>query len=250
MIGVRREPVGLAAPARSGPGAGRRPRYDTEGLLRVAVTVFTERGYDGTSMENLAQASGLSKSSIYHHVEGKEHLLRLALERAVGPLAAIIEEESGAGGRAIERLESVVRRAVGVLVDELPAVTLLLRVRGNTPTERWAMDQRRAFDRFVAGIVAQAAAEDDVRADIDPLVAARLLFGMVNSLAEWYRPGGGGSSGRVGADDLADAVIRLAFEGLRRPGPALAGRLDEPAEEPDPEPNVRSVRRSRARTEA
>jgi AcrR family transcriptional regulator len=209
-----------AVGAPSGTADGRRPRYDTEALLRVAAKVFTERGYDGTSMEDLAQASGLSKSSIYHHVEGKEHLLRLSLERAVRPLAAIAEEPAGREGRAIDRLEFVVRRAVAVLVAELPSVTLLLRVRGNTATERWAMDQRRAFDRFVAGIVAEAAADGDVRTDVDPLVLARLLFGMVNSLVEWYRPARGSladrTGGRLGAEDLADAVVRLAFEGLRR----------------------------------
>jgi AcrR family transcriptional regulator len=203
--------------AASGTADGRRPRYDTEALLRVAAKVFTERGYDGTSMEDLAQASGLSKSSIYHHVEGKEHLLRLSLERAVGPLAAIAEEPDGREGRAIDRLEHVVRRAVAVLVAELPSVTLLLRVRGNTATERWAMDQRRAFDRFVAGIVAEAAADGDVRTDVDPLVLARLLFGMVNSLVEWYRPARGSGGQRLGAEDLADAVVRLSFEGLRTP---------------------------------
>jgi AcrR family transcriptional regulator len=215
-----------AVGASAGTADGRRPRYDTETLLRVAAKVFTERGYDGTSMEDLAQASGLSKSSIYHHVDGKEHLLRLSLERAVGPLAAIAEEPAGREGRAIDRLEYVVRRAVAVLVAELPSVTLLLRVRGNTATERWAMDQRRAFDRFVAGIVAEAAADGDVRTDVDPLVLARLLFGMVNSLVEWYRPAhgpggsggaGGSGGGRLGAEDLADAVVRLSFEGLRRP---------------------------------
>ena len=48
-----------------------RRRYDTESLLEVAVDVFTTRGYDGTSMEDLARASGLSKSSLYHHIDGK-----------------------------------------------------------------------------------------------------------------------------------------------------------------------------------
>jgi AcrR family transcriptional regulator len=205
----------MAAVAASGAADGRRPRYDTETLLLVAAKVFSERGYDGTSMEDLAQASGLSKSSIYHHVEGKEHLLRLSLERAVGPLAAIATEPAGREGRAVDRLQYVLRRAVAVLVAELPSVTLLLRVRGNTATERWAMDQRRAFDRFVAGIVAEAAGDGDVRTDVDPLVLARLLFGMVNSLVEWYRPARASGGGRLGADDLADAVVRLAFEGLR-----------------------------------
>ena len=54
------------------PSGKPRPRYDQDALLAVAAEVFAERGYDGTSMEHLSRASGLSKSSIYHHVEGKE----------------------------------------------------------------------------------------------------------------------------------------------------------------------------------
>jgi AcrR family transcriptional regulator len=195
-----------------------RRRYDTESLLEVAVAVFTERGYDGTSMEDLARASGLSKSSLYHHIDGKEQLLRLALERAVEPLFAVTGEPQAMAGRAIERLEYVVRREVEVLADRLPYVTLLLRVHGNTGTERWALERRREFDRFVAGLVAQAARDGDVRADLDPAVVTRLLFGMINSLVEWYRPDadGGVRSPRLPVDRLADSVVRLAFDGLSR----------------------------------
>ena len=195
-----------------------RRRYDTESLLEVAVAVFTERGYDGTSMEDLARASGLSKSSLYHHIDGKEQLLRLALERAVEPLFAVTGEPQAMAGRAIERLEYVVRREVEVLADRLPYVTLLLRVHGNTGTERWALERRREFDRFVAGLVAQAARNGDVRADLDPSVVTRLLFGMINSLVEWYRPDADGDrrAPRLTVDRLADSVVRLAFDGLRR----------------------------------
>jgi AcrR family transcriptional regulator len=196
--------------------ADRRPRYDTGSLLAVAVRVFTERGYDGTSMEDLARATGLSKSSIYHHFDGKEELLRLALERALGPLFAVLDEPAATEGPAIARLEHVVRREVAVLVDELPYVTLLLRVRGNTGTERWALTWRREFDRVVAELVATAAAEGDLRADLDPAVVARLLFGMINSLVEWYRPHRPGARRRKATPtELADAVVRLAFDGLR-----------------------------------
>jgi AcrR family transcriptional regulator len=196
------------------PVVAARRRYDTDSLLEVAVAVFTERGYDGTSMEDLAQATGLSKSSLYHHIDSKEQLLRLALERAVEPLFAATREPGAVHGPAIARLEHVVRREVEVLAERLPYVTLLLRVRGNTEVERWALEQRREFDRLVTGLVAQAAAEGDVRDDLDAAIVARLLFGMINSLVEWYRPTG--SHARMAPAELADAVVRLAFDGLRR----------------------------------
>ena len=196
-----------------------RRRYDVDSLLAVAVAVFTERGYDGTSMEDLARASGLSKSSLYHHIDSKEQLLRLALERAVEPLFAVTREPGAVHDRAIDRLEHVVRREVEVLADRLPYVTLLLRVHGNTDAERWALERRREFDRFVASLVREAAADGDVRDDLDPAVVTRLLFGMIKSLVEWYRPDGppsGAQHTRMAPADLADSVVRLAFDGLRR----------------------------------
>src|SRR5690625_2280144 len=108
------------------PSGEPRPRYDAERLLDVAARVFTERGYDGTSMEDLSRASGLSKSSLYHHVASKEQLLRRALERAVDPLFAIVDEPGASDGRAVDRLEYVIDRAVHVLAERLPYVTLLL----------------------------------------------------------------------------------------------------------------------------
>ncbi|HEX5404727.1 MAG TPA: TetR/AcrR family transcriptional regulator [Pseudonocardiaceae bacterium] len=187
-----------------------RPGYDRESLLQVAVTVFNERGYDGTSMEDLAARLGITKSAIYHHVPGKAELLRLAMDRALDGLFAVVAEPSG--DSATERLEHLVRRSVDVLVTELPFVTLLLRVRGNTDVERTALARRREFDLIVADLVRQAVAEGGIRPDLDAAVTARLLFGMVNSLVEWYRPDRG-----LSRDDVADAVVAVAFQGLRTP---------------------------------
>ncbi|MFE5295167.1 TetR/AcrR family transcriptional regulator [Streptomyces sp. NPDC056632] len=190
----------------------RRDTYTPETLLRVAVGVFNERGYDGTSMEHLSKAAGISKSSIYHHVAGKEELLQRAVSRALDGLFAILDEPAAGRGRAIERVEYVTRRTVEVLIEELPYVTLLLRVRGNTTTERWAMERRREFDHRVAELLKAAVADGDLRADVDIRLATRLLFGMINSLVEWFRPQHDSVAER---DQLADTVVHLAFDGLR-----------------------------------
>ncbi|GLY67751.1 TetR/AcrR family transcriptional regulator [Amycolatopsis taiwanensis] len=192
-----------------------RPGYDLETLLAVAVEEFNRRGYDGTSMEDLSRKLGITKSAIYHHVSGKQELLRLAVNRALDGLFAEVDKLGAVSGRAVDRLEHLVRGSVAVLAEQLPFVTLLLRVRGNTQVERDALDRRREFDHIVGDLVAQAAAEGDLRADIDPPTAARLLFGMINSLVEWYRPRGG-----TGAADLADIVATVAFDGLRVRGPS------------------------------
>jgi AcrR family transcriptional regulator len=176
----------------------------------VAVELFNQRGYDGTSMEDLASRLGITKSAIYHHVSSKEALLGLAVDRALDRLFAVADRITAGGGPAAQRLRRLVHDSVEVLVEELPFVTLLLRVRGNTTVERAALGRRRTFDHVVANLVAEAQREGDVRTDIDPAVVSRLLFGLVNSLIEWYRP-----DGRPGAPDIADAVTAVAFDGIR-----------------------------------
>ena len=187
-----------------------RPGHSLDSLLEVAVAVFNERGYEATTMEDLAARLGVTKSAIYHHVPSKEELLRLALDRALDALSAVTDEPGARSGRAIDRLEHVVRGSVRVLAAELPFVTLLLRVRGNTEVERAALQRRREFDRVVTALVAAAERDGDVRPDVDPAVTSRLLFGTVNSLVEWYRPGG-----ELSPEALADAVVRTTFDGLR-----------------------------------
>ena len=72
------------------------------------------------------------------------------------------------------------------------------------------LERRRAFDALVASLVEEAERDGDIRADIDPKLTARLLFGTVNSVVEWYRP-----TSAVSASALADAVCAIAFDGLR-----------------------------------
>ncbi|MDT5041403.1 MAG: hypothetical protein QOE51_2388 [Actinoplanes sp.] len=192
------------SPARRG-----RPGHDVEAVLNAAVRLFNENGYDYTSMFDVAESLGVTKSAVYHHVSGKEQLLRMAMDRALDGLFAAADEVRTLQAPAIERLELLIRRSVLVLAERLPFVTLLLRVRGNTAVEQHALRRRRDFDTQVTDLVKQAQAEGDLRVDVDAATAARLLFGMVNSLTEWYQPH------RGAPDRLADTVTALAFNGLR-----------------------------------
>jgi AcrR family transcriptional regulator len=182
-------------------------------VLRTAVALFNRRGYDATSIGDLAGELGVTKSAIYHHVASKEDLLRLALDDALDELTAVVSAAvSDAGGvSASDRLREVLRRSVEVLAAHQPSVTLLLRVRGNTPIEVAALKRRRWLDDQLAGLVREAAAEGALRDDIAPDLVSRLLFGMVNSLVEWYRP-----EGAHDAATVADAVASIAFDGLVR----------------------------------
>ncbi len=190
------------------PRRARRPSGGAGSLLEIAVGEFNTRGYDATSMEDLSRAAGITKSSFYHHFSGKEALLRAALERAVDGLFGALDAADAVAGSPAERLRVILRAQVRVLMAELPYVTLLLRVRGNTETERWALERRRAFDAAIATLVRDAVDAGEVRADVDPALAARLLSGVVNSIVEWYRPG------RPGTATLPEDVADAAFTGI------------------------------------
>jgi AcrR family transcriptional regulator len=186
-----------------------RPGYDLDGVLTAAVQLFNERGYEATSMGDLAERLGITKSSIYHHVSSKQELLRMAVDRALDGLFEAADEVRAMDAPAIDRLELLIRRSVLMLAGRVEFVTLLLRVRGNTAVEMEALLRRRVFDARVTELVAMAKSEGDIRPDVDPAIAARLLFGMVNSLTEWYRPE------RGTAETMANAITAIAFEGLR-----------------------------------
>jgi AcrR family transcriptional regulator len=187
-----------------------RHNHDQESILLVAAEVFNRHGYDATSMGMLAEQLGITKSAIYHHVPSKEHLLELALDRALSRLEAILVDPLASTGAAVDRLLYVLRSATGVLTDQLPFVTLLLRLRGNTDIERAALERRRAFNRAIAELVDEARSDGDIRSDLDPRTTTRLLFGMIGSVVDWYRP-----DGPVSAETVANDVVAVAFGGVR-----------------------------------
>ncbi|MEO7352076.1 MAG: TetR/AcrR family transcriptional regulator [Marmoricola sp.] len=193
-----------AAPRRGRPG------YDASTVLRRAIDLFNRQGYEASSMGDLARELGLTKSAIYHHVPSKEALLGAALDEALDGLSAAINDAANSHEEnAYERLRTAVRQSVEILAEHLPAVTLLLRVRGNSEIELAALNRRRVIDDGLAHLVQAAVDEGSLRADIAPELISRLLFGMVNSLAEWYRP-----DGPVTVAELSTSIVDLAFDGL------------------------------------
>lgn len=199
-------------PAVGGSPRRGRPGYDRETLLRVCVDVFNVHGYDATSMGTLSRHLGISKSAIYHHVQSKEEILEQALSRALDSLEEVVRIGEAMEASAVDKLEVVIRGTVGVLVEQMPYVTLLLRLRGNSEVEMHALDRRRSITRRVGQIIAQAQAERGVRDDLSARSASRLLLGMINSIVDWYKP-----EAETPVDELADTVVALAFAGLRAP---------------------------------
>ncbi|WP_210115482.1 TetR/AcrR family transcriptional regulator [Mycobacterium sp. DL99] len=188
-----------------------RPGHTRDDVLRQAIGLFNRRGYDAASISDLARELGVTKSAVFYHFDSKESMLAAALDEALDALSdAVADGEQAVGGSdAYDRLRSTVQASVTILVQHLPAVTLLLRVRGNSPLEQQALQRRRDLDDRIAVLVQNAVQEGRLRGDIAPDVISRLIFGMVNSLTEWYQPGGA-----VDESALAASVTSVLFDGL------------------------------------
>ncbi|WP_129659815.1 TetR/AcrR family transcriptional regulator [Rothia uropygialis] len=201
--------TGASAAPSNGARRGR-PGYDREKLISVCVQVFNKYGYDTTSMGTLSENLGISKSAIYHHVSSKEEILEEALLRALDSLEKAMEDVQATDARGIDKLEGVIRGSIRVLVDQMPYVTLLLRLRGNSPVETAALERRRKITRTVESLVRQAQEEGDLRGDISGKSTPRLMLGMINSIVDWYQPEGEGT-----VDMLAETAVKMVLDGLR-----------------------------------
>ncbi len=195
------------------PRASVRKAYDADALAVVAMNVFAERGYDGASLDDVAAAAGIAKSSIYHHVAGKEDLLARGLGRGFRGLFDVLEADEARHGRAIDCFRFVLENAINGLFVDVAGVKVLQTLRGMTPTEQWARGRRREFTRRVTALVRRAVAEGDMRDDVDPETITLLVYGMLASVTEWYVDGDDQR-----AEQVADAIIALTFQGAQSVG--------------------------------
>lgn len=194
------------------PRSSQRKPYDVDDLTRIAFKLFRKRGYDATSVDQIARAASITKSSIYHHVSGKEELLARGVNHALDELFGTLDEEGATTGPFVDRVLHVLRRGIEIQLASLDEVSVLLRLRGNTSTERKALNRRREFDRRVTDLVRSAIERNEIRGDLPPALITRLLFSMANWLTEWYDP-----RGPLTGDDIASAITSLARGGVRAP---------------------------------
>ncbi len=199
----------MAAPRRT-----ERLPYTVDSLTDVAVGLFMTRGYDATRVEHIAKAANISKSSVYHHVTGKEELLRRALDRAVQALWAVFDEPNAREGDSLRRLVHIMRQTMAVQLRLQPEMMLLQRIRGNTDTERWALEQRHLLEQRCTELVAAAQDSGQLRTGTDPGLLVHLAFSMSNSVVEWFRPDGTWSHREV-----VDTVLEVMLDGTREHGP-------------------------------
>jgi AcrR family transcriptional regulator len=192
-----------------GPGSN-----DAGSVTAVAFRLFRERGYEATSVDQIARELGVTKAAIYYHLPGKEAILATGIERAIVALSAVLEEEPALPGRPpMARFEYILHRTLEVGLEHLDEVAVLLRLRGNTELERGMLDRRRAFDRAVAAVMQEAVDSGDLPAGTEVMLMTRLIMGMNNWLTEWYQP-----SGPLDAGTVIDTITGFVMAGLAATG--------------------------------
>jgi AcrR family transcriptional regulator len=203
---------------------GRAPGYDDqrEQILARAAALFAQRGYSATSMNEVAQACGLSKATLYHYYRDKYAMLVAITEGHVQRLQALVAEVDAERLPAEGRLRCLIERIVREYADAQDAHRVLTEdVRFlDTPDRERVLDIER---QVVAGFAGALAA---LRPDLKKARLAKpltmLLFGMINWLFTWLRPNGALEHGA-----MAPIVADLFLGGV----PAVQAAARRPAAE-------------------
>lgn len=197
---------------------GPRPRRDLTHVIDVAIEVFTERGYDGTSIADLAQAAGLAKSSIYHHVRSKQELLELAVDRAMGNLLARTAAIAASGANSLDQLRAVMQSALRSAIDGDPNLILVRRTPAMAASVPSVARRYAHYETLVSSFVRRAAEDGYLRQDIAPERLNRFLWLLSTAAADMRL-----LESKVPTDELAEQAISLLLEGalapLNRGGP-------------------------------
>jgi AcrR family transcriptional regulator len=185
-------------------------------LLEAATHLFKEKGYHSTSMQELAEALGMQKGSLYYYIDSKEELLRRLMERATSFMASQIDEIYAADLPPAEKLRWALENHAVTMMDHLDLVAVYLHEYRNLPPERMAeaLAVRKHYEQVLMQIVEDGIAAGEFRA-VNVKMAVFGMLGMLNWTHQWFSPDGPYSS-----QEVAATLAGLAMQGLTvRSGP-------------------------------
>lgn len=174
-------------------------------LLRVAATVFAQKGYHATTMRDLSRESGMSLAGMYHYVSGKEELLYLIQRRCFGAVlegaTRVVAEQSD----PVERVRVFIHHHLTFFAANMNEMKVLSHEADSLSGDRadGILALKRRYATLLQGLITDAEGHH-------PHVAAYALFGMMNWIYTWYRP-----DGPVAPGELADVMGQLFLDGIR-----------------------------------
>ncbi|HEY1689778.1 MAG TPA: TetR/AcrR family transcriptional regulator [Solirubrobacteraceae bacterium] len=206
------------------PQAARAQRGDRrrdQEVLEVAAQIFYERGYSDATVQEIADALGILKGSLYHYIDTKEDLLFRLLENVHKEVEMIRHEVSGrADLDPLGQLELYVRRTVEYDVRNVVAISVYYHDVERLSEDRRSLifERRRDHERFVEDLLRAAQERGEADRALDPVVVTNCIFGTIIWLYRWYRPGGG-----VSEQELGELCARFVRNGLAAIAPAPPG---------------------------
>jgi len=178
-------------------------------LTRIAARLFAEKGYQGTSLADLAGELGMQKPSLYHHIASKEDLLwEVAAEGAAAfhvGLDAVPERAP-----AVEKIRLALRAHLAVVAAQLDVATVFTREWRYLEGERRErfLAERRRYEERIRDLFREGVEGSELRTDLDVATAALLFLSAANWAYTWLRAGGD-------TDALADRFFAVLLDGMR-----------------------------------
>jgi TetR/AcrR family transcriptional regulator, cholesterol catabolism regulator len=183
-------------------------------ILRTAARLFQQRGYDATSMNDVAAALRLSKGGLYHHFQSKDeilyeimnHAMEITQERVLNPVRGIADPE--------ERLRALIRLHIEVVLSPRDReITVMLHENHPLPPalRKRINARKKDYIHFLEGLMAevQSKTRPQARGKVSPRAAAFALLGMINWIYQWYKP-----EGELQAQSLIPQFTDLIFGGI------------------------------------
>jgi AcrR family transcriptional regulator len=164
-------------------------------VFEIAAEVFHRKGYDNTSMSEVAEAAGLTKAGLYHHVSSKESLLFTVLDSGLDFTESYVMKPLESISDPLERLKTMIDLHLRLVLEErnLEVTGLLHECKTLSPSDRARIDKRKKeYVRMTTKVITDVVKKFNIR-DVNPKLAAFALLGMLNWTYQWYKPSGSSS---------------------------------------------------------
>jgi len=182
-------------------------------IILEAAQIFRDHGYDGTSMNLIADRLHITKPGLYYHFKSKQDLLFAILDHAMDKLEKDVLAATVSANTNEERLRNIIYGHARIITMENEgALTVLVIDEAGAlrPDDlRMITQRKRSYFEIIRATMQQLENEGKLRDGIDPTVAAFSLLGMVIWIAKWHRSGG-----RIDNDQVADQVTELALSAI------------------------------------
>jgi TetR/AcrR family transcriptional regulator, cholesterol catabolism regulator len=197
----------LSAPRPRVARGGQRRR---EELLAVACRIFAKKGFDGASLQDIADEFGVLKGSLFHYIQSKDDLLYEIIESVYAGAQTAVWANAVQDGPAVERLRRVIIAYVDYISHHLDEVTVWLHDFKALPEpQRESIRRYEERDRRqLLELIDRAQREGGIRSDVDPSLASLALLGSMNWVHRWFRPRG------LTAREIGDAFAGIYLAGL------------------------------------